>query len=103
MSIDIPNTLTIIMVIAHFDLEGQEQADVHHHHHHHHHQQHHPHPHKKVIAHFDLVGQEQADGLQALLSSEKETSSIIYLELTDGVDDDVDDKVDEDCVENLST
>ena len=46
-----------------------------------------------VIAHFDLVGQEQADGLQALLSSEKETSSIIFLELTDGVDDDdVDDK-----------
>ena len=57
----------------------------------------------KVIAHFDLVGQEQADGLQALLSSEKETSSIIFLELTDGVDDDVDDKVDEDFVENLST
>ena len=57
----------------------------------------------KVIAHFDLVGQEQADGLQALLSSERETSSIIYLELTDGVDDDVDDKVDEDCVKNLST
>ena len=57
----------------------------------------------KVIAHFDLVGQEQADGLQALLSSEKETSSIIFLELTDGVDDDVDDKVDEDCVKNLST
>ena len=58
----------------------------------------------KVIAYFDLVGQEQADGLQALLSSEKETSSIIFLELTDGVDDDdVDDKVDEDCVENLST
>ena len=36
-----------------------------------------------VIAHFDLVGQEQADGLQALLSSEKETLSIIYIELTD--------------------
>ena len=48
MSIDIPNTLTIIM----------------------------------VIAHFDLVGQEQADGLQALLSSEKETFNIIYIELT---------------------
>ena len=48
MSIDIPNTLIIIM----------------------------------VIAHFDLVGQEQADGLQALLSSEKETFSIIYIELT---------------------
>ena len=75
MSIDIPNTLTIIM----------------------------------VIAHFDLVGQEQADGLQALLSSEKETLSIIYIELTDhmvwfdGVDDDVDDKVDDDFVKNLST
>ena len=36
----------------------------------------------KVIAYFDLVGQEQADGLQALLSSEKETLSIIRLELT---------------------
>ena len=34
---------------------------------------------KKAIAHFDLVGQEQADGLQALLSSEKETFSIIYV------------------------
>ena len=45
-SIDIPNTLTIIMVIANFDLVGQEQADVHQHHHHHHHeQQHHPHHH----------------------------------------------------------
>ena len=46
MSIDIPNTLIIIMVIAHFDLVGQEQVDVHQHHHHHHHeQQHHPHHH----------------------------------------------------------
>ena len=36
----------------------------------------------KVIAYFDLVGQEKADGLQALLSSAKETFSIIYIELT---------------------